>query len=358
MTALAWISCSAQTTGAQNRVNVVERAASGSSYHVPLPARHELACAQRQPRSVRRAMIARRARRALGLGRWALGDSGLRRPGPGFVIIIHSLPLMSGPQSNLISDIHEIGTLFTTHPHKNQRRERQRERGAGAGGRAGAAARGTAALTLYTGALLSLRGGGGAPLQGPGSPGSRSSFSARLRLACFCSLRNWSAAAASHSGSSAASAASAAFAAAAGSGGGRCAINSLPHSGHRTTVRFFCKLTPSVALHRGHEKLEGWGGGLGFLGFGGASTSSGLACRRSMDVSTKWSISASGVRQLRATGCAARAKPMHASYLQFDEFDARGLRVGNALDHVCGHTNASAAMGPPHAGGLFSPALR
>ena len=137
MTALAWISCSAQTTGAQNRVNVVERAASGSSYHVPLPARHELACAQRQPRSVRRAMIARRARRALGLGRWALGDSGLRRPGPGFVIIIHSLPLMSGPQSNLISDIHEIGTLFTTHPHKNQRRERQRERGAGAGGAPG-----------------------------------------------------------------------------------------------------------------------------------------------------------------------------------------------------------------------------
>ena len=47
MTALAWISCSAQTTGAQNRVNVVERAASGSSYHVPLPARHEVACAQR-----------------------------------------------------------------------------------------------------------------------------------------------------------------------------------------------------------------------------------------------------------------------------------------------------------------------
>lgn len=244
------------------------------------------------------------------------------------------------------------------HPpaQKPETRETERER-RGRRRRAGAAARGTAALTLYTGALLSLRGGGGAPLQGPGSPGSRSSFSARLRLACFCSLRNWSAAAASHSGSSAASAASAAFAAAAGSGGGRCAINSLPHSGHRTTVRFFCKLTPSVALHRGHEKLEGWGGGLGFLGFGGASTSSGLACRRSMDVSTKWSISASGVRQLRATGCAARAKPMHASYLQFDEFDARGLRVGNALDHVCGHTNASAAMGPPHAGGLFSPAL-
>ena len=144
----------------------------------------------------------------------------------------------------------------------------------------------------YTGALLSLRGGGGAPLQGPGSPGSRCSFSARLRLACFCSLRNCSAAAANHSGSSAASAASAAFAAAAGGGGGRCTINSLPHSGHRTTVRFFCKLTPSVALHRGHEKLEGWGGGLGFLGFGDASSSSGWACRRSMDVSTKWSISA------------------------------------------------------------------
>ena len=166
----------------------------------------------------------------------------------------------------------------------------------------------------YTGALLSLRGGGGAPLQGPGSPGSRCSFSARLRLACFCSLRNWSAAAANHSGSSAASAASAAFAAAAGGGRGRCTINSLPHSGHRTTVRFFCKLTPSVALHRGHEKLEGWGGGLGFLGFGDASSSSGWACRRSMDVSTKWSISACpacvnardrvrGARQTNASCC-------------------------------------------------------
>jgi len=53
-------------------------------------------------------------------------------------------------------------------------------------------------------------------------PPLRCSFSARLRLACFSSLRNWSAAAANHSGSSAASAVSAGFAAAVGGGGGRC----------------------------------------------------------------------------------------------------------------------------------------
>ena len=112
----------------------------------------------------------------------------------------------------------------------------------------------------------------------------RCSFSACLRLACFSSLRNRSAAATT------ASVAVAASAAVVGGGGGRCTTNSLPHSEHCTTVRFFCNVTPSVARHCGHEKLDGWGGGLGFLGFAGASSSSGMACSRSMDVCTKWSI--------------------------------------------------------------------
>ena len=45
-TALAWISCSAQTTGAQRSTSSSAQPVA-SSYHVPLPARHELASAQR-----------------------------------------------------------------------------------------------------------------------------------------------------------------------------------------------------------------------------------------------------------------------------------------------------------------------